>query len=1027
MTVTLLALAALPVSVFANALTAAEDWSKVEPMLQKYCYDCHGGKKTKGGVDLKRLGSDPALAREFELWNKVKDSLKAGDMPPEESHQLAPGEKEQVTKWLGHSLDEVVRANAGDPGIVTVRRLTNSEYTRTVRDLTGFEYGLAEDFAPDGGGGEGFSNIGDVLFVSPQQLDKYLSAARKLADYATIMPGSGIEFHPQRVGLRGPVQLKAQAEQGLYVWYQKMAEPYLPKDGEDFREDAYMLACWKWKHREQTGAASLEQLAKDDKLVLAFLENWWALLDKPEPKSRYLDLTRVAWRELPGPDAAKPKEVPAAVTAKLAEIKAERRSWLGPDKNPGWGVQRRQQDSDGIHRYDFRAEVKGKPVVHIVLSDVADGNTGDWVAFDGLTIQHGKKKEAYLDWLRAGLKADQQALAASSAPAPSTPATSPNAPTPPAAPKIDVAKTRARIAEAEAVLAKFGKDPRGGQAKPDAIVIQAPAVITLPLPEDAINFSAGGKLDINDPGADLATVQWMATADAPPDPHKVLPGALTVWKIRTTASGRTMNEFNQMKMVFPDEYVRRLEEVSRNFLRGGKGPGVYYLSDAQLLSLIPPAEKQRWEKMSADWKLVRNKDANAQQGKEWDEALKRHLSVFATRAWRRPLAPEEVAQLGEFYAAARARDLDRESAGREVLVRVLVSPNFLFKLEDASQLGERKLNAWELATRLSYFLWSSAPDERLRQVAADGSLLKPEVLASEVKRLLRNPRASALGEEFAGQWLKFNNFVKTANIDPNKFPEFTPELRRDMYREATEFFSHIIRDDRPVHEILTADYTFLNDRLATFYGVPGVTGGNFRQVGVGAQGRGGLLGMGCLLAKNSYPHRTSPVLRGNWLLVSILGTPTPPPPNDVPKLDDSVSKASTLRARLEAHRKDSACASCHDKIDPLGFALEGFDPIGRTRAKDEGGLDIDNSGQIKNGPQFAGLTGLRGYLATREGEFNALFCRKLVGYALGRNVLPTDKPLLEAMQAELKKNDGHLSAAVLTLAQSRQFQNRRNE
>jgi cytochrome c553 len=1004
----LLALAALlPISALANALTAGtEDWSKVEPMLQKYCYDCHGGKKTKSGVDLKRLGSDPALLKEFELWNKVKEALKAGDMPPEKSTQFAPPEKDEVTKWLGHSLDEVVRANAGDPGIVTVRRLTNSEYSRTIRDLTGFDYGLADDFAPDGGGGEGFSNIGDVLFVSPQQLDKYFVAARKLADNATIMPGSGIEFHPQRVGLRGPVQLRAQAEQALYVWYQKMAEPFLPKDGEDFREEAYMLACWQWKHHEQTGAQSLEQLAKDAKLVLPFLENWWEMLNKTEPKSRFLDLTRVTWRELPGPDAAKPKEVPAEVTKKLLEIKAERRSWLGPEKNPGGGVQRRQQDSDGIRSYDFRSDVKGKPVVHLVLSDVADGNTGDWVTFENLTLHHGKKKELYADWLRTRLNADKQALAA---------------------PNADTAKLQPRIAEAEATLAKFGKDPRGKETKPGDIVAQAPVTITLPLPEDAFKVEGAGKLDISDPGADSATVQWWIYNDNPPDPHKVLPGILTVWKIRTTASGTTMREFEAMRTAFPDEYVRRLEEVARNFHRGGKGPGVYYLSDTQLGALIPPAEKQRWEKMSADWKLVRNKDANAQQGKEWDEAVKRHLADFATRAWRRPLTPEEITQLGEFYAAARARELDRESSCREVLVRLLVSPNFLFKIEDAAQPGERKLNAWELATRLSYFLWSSAPDDRLRQVATDGSLLKPEVLSTEVKRMMHDRRATALGEEFAGQWLKFNGFVKTANIDPNKFPEFTPELRRDMAREATEFFSHLIRDDRPVREILTADYTFLNDRLATFYGVPGVTGGDFRQVSVAAQGRGGLLGMGCVLAKTSYPHRTSPVLRGNWLLTSILGTPTPPPPNDVPKLDDSVSKAATLRTRLEAHRQNAACASCHDKIDPLGFALEGFDPIGRARTKDEAGLDIDNSGQIKNGPQFTGLAGLRTYLATREGEFNDLLCRKLVGYALGRIVLPTDQPLLETMRAELKKNDSHFSAAVLALVQSRQFQNRRNE
>jgi len=957
-------------------------------------------------VDLKKLDGDPKLVGEFDLWMKVKESIAAGDMPPEDKPPLGDAEKDKALKWLHHSLEAAARANAGDPGNVTMRRLTNAEYDRTIRDLTGVDLKFAQDFSADGGGGEGFSNIGDVLFVSPQQLDKYFAAARKIADHATIMPGSGIQFGPTRVGLRGPVQLRAQAEQGLYVWYQKMAEPFLPKDGEDMREAEYMLACWKWKHRDVTGAQSLEQLANDAKLVLPFLENWVALVNSTEPKSRYLDLTRVAWRELPGPDAAKPQEVPAAVTAKLADIQAERRSWLGPANNPGWGVQRQQQDADGIRRYGFKTDVQGKPVVHLALGDAGDGNKGDWVTFDGLTLDYGKKKQAYLDWLRERLRVDKEALAQ---------------------PNADAAKLQPRMAEAEGILAKFGKDPRGGEAKPNALVVQAPIVVTLPLPENAVRFEAGAKLDIDGPDADAASVQWLGTAGQPPDPTKVFRGVLTVWKRGTPAAGRSMGEFGVMKVAFPDEYVRRLEEVSRNFHRGGKGPGVYYLSDAQLTALISPREKQRWEQMMADWRLVRNKDVNAPQVKEWDEAVKRHLGDFATRAWRRPLAPEETAQIAQLYDDARSRELDRESSGREVLVRVLVSPKFLFKLEDAEQPGERPLSSWELATRLSYFIWASAPDAQLRAAAADGSLLKPEVLTRETKRLLRDPRANALADEFAGQWLKFSGFEKNVNIDGNKFPEFTPELKRDMASETAEFFAYLIREDRPVREIVGADYTFLNERLAKFYGIPDVTGDTFRKVAVGPYQRGGVLGMGSVLSKTSYPHRTSPVLRGNWLLVSVLGLPTPPPPNDVPKLDDSVTKATTLRARLEAHRLDKACASCHDKIDPLGFALEGFDAIGRIRKTDEAGLAIDDSGQMKNSEPFRGIEGLRKFLGNHDAEITSNFCRKLIGYALGRSLLPTDKALAETMRTELAKNDGRISAAVLAVVQSRQFLNRRND
>jgi len=468
-------------AVAVQAAPASDAWKDVRPLLEQKCYDCHGGKKTNGGVDLKKLDADPKFATEYETWEKVKEVIFTGDMPPDDKPPLPDGERDKTLAWLTHSLEDPIRDNAGDPGTVTIRRLTNTEYDHTIRDLTGVDLGLARDFAPDGGGGEGFSNVGDVLFVSPQQLEKYFAAAHKFADYATIMPGSGITFQKQRVGLRGPVQLKAQVEQALYVWYQKMAEPILPKDTDDAREADYMTACWKWKHRDLTGATSLEQLAKDSGLMLPFLENWWNLLSNPEPKSRYLDLTRVAWRELPAPDAAQPREVPAPVHDKILAIQAAQRSWLGPYGHPGEGTQRHQQDSDGIHRYDFHADVQGKPLVHIVLGDVADGGKGDWVTFDGLTIQHGKKKEAYLDWLQARLRTDKEALAK---------------------PDADAAKLKARISEAEAALAKFGKDPRGGAAKPDAIVAQAPTVITLPLPEDATRFLAGGKLDIDGPDAD---------------------------------------------------------------------------------------------------------------------------------------------------------------------------------------------------------------------------------------------------------------------------------------------------------------------------------------------------------------------------------------------------------------------------------------------------------------------------------------------------------------------------------------------
>jgi hypothetical protein len=1016
------ALAGILTLAFVNPLAAAEakgngpDWKSIQPALEKYCYDCHGGAKTKGDVDLKRLSADPTVAKEFDLWNRVNIAIEKGEMPPEKKPQLKASDKQKVQQWLVASLDEVVRANAGDPGPVTLRRLTNAEYDYTIRDLTGISYRLSKDFLPDGGGGEGFSNIGDVLFTSPQQLNKYLAAAHQLADHATILPGSGIVFHETRVGLRGPDQLKAQGEQALYVWYQKMAAPHLPKDDENLREADYMLACWKFKYRELTGATSLEQLAKENNLYPAFLENWWTTLNSKEPQSRYLDLTRVPWQKLAGPDAKNPKVVPDVVKKTLAEIDEQRKSWYDPKRS--WAsIQRVQQDSDGIQAWPLVAETKGSNQVHIVIGDVGDGNVGDYVTLEGLTIEWPKKKQTYFAWLQDRLKADREALASIEAVKPQgTNTLSPD-------------KLKARIAEGEKAAGYFGKHPEAGkQIEPSFIGVKAPAVMTLPFPADAVRIRGNGRLDIYSPEADTASVQWMATVGEPPNPSTVLPGVLTVWKRSTPAHHKLMGEFERMKSVFPDIYDRRLEEVARNFYRGGKGAGVYYFSDAQLSAILPEAEKKRMAEMLEDWRFVRDKNPPQKIRAEWDDKLRAALEQFMAKAWRRPLTAEDKQQIATVYTEARKKELDQESAAREVLLRVLVSPKFLFKLEESIGPTEvHPVTSWELATRLSYFLWSSMPDDKLRAAAADGSLSKPEVLDREVKRMLKDPKAVALAREFGGQWLEFHGFDEHKAVDQTKYPEFTADIRMDMQEEAVRFFSYIVQEDRPVREILLGDYTFLNERLAAYYGIPNVKGAEFQKISVSAYHRGGLLGMGSVLTKTSYPQRTSPVVRGNWLLKSILGTPVPPPPNNVPKLDEDTTKPKSLRERLERHRADKACSSCHDKIDPLGFSLQGFDAVGRRRTIDEMGVAVDASAQFKDGTKFDDFDGLKQYLTKRQPEFTALMSRKLVGFALGRTVLPTDKLLIEEMQKNLKTNDDRFSTAILTVVHSKQFQNRRNE
>lgn len=1008
-----LSIACLSTLLLVGTLHASPEWKAVEPILAAKCYSCHGGEKTKGGVDLKVLSADPDVSGQHELWDRVLDTVESGEMPPPKSDALVGDEEGQIVAWINGAIDSLAEANSGDPGPVTMRRLTNAEYDRTIRDLTGRRYGLAKEFQTDGGGGEGFANTGDVLFLSPAALDKYFGAARQVADHATIMPGTGIVFHDHRIGLRGPEQVKAQVEQSLYVWYQQKAADHLPGDFDDFHIDDYLLACWQHRHFKKP----LEELADGTELKLPFLQNWWNLVNATEPKSRYLDLTRVAWRELPGPDAAKPGEVPQAVKDRIAGIEADLLSWNNPQK-PGSGVQRRQQDADAIRPYPMDAQVAGYREVKLCFGDAGDGNAGDIALVSKIDVKLEKGGVNYYDWLGKRIESLRNEADA----------------TPPPANADELKK---RLASLESARGLFGKHPEAGrQVEPHVLAVAAPQVVTLPLPDGAVSVRAETKLDIGNAAIESATMQWTMTTGTPRDPARVIPGVLTVWKTQTESGRRAMQEFNVMKQAFPDMHERRLEEVARNLYRSSPGLGVYYFSDEQLGDYLGGRDKDQLAAMRKDWRLVSPRRIDDKSREEYDESMIGHLHQFAAKAWRRPLDPGEKITLAAFYREGLGKALDRESAAREVIVRVLVSPHFLFKAEtlpSANQLtsapggGDLPLSAWEVASRLSYFLWSSLPDWELRKAAADGSLLKPETLAAQTKRMLKDGRADSLAEEFAGQWLKFSDFKEHMGVNTEKFPEMTPEVRADMQREAVEFFVRLFREDRRVMDVVVGETSFLNERLAKFYGIPGVEGPEFREVKVSDHHRGGLLGMGAVLTKTSRPDRTSPVLRGDYLYAVILGHSSPPPPPNVPELEWGGLKPASLREALTKHSQDHACSVCHERIDPLGFALESFDPVGRFRAADESGGEIDDTGSMRDGTLLDGMAGLRAYLAENDGQFTGQFCRKLLGYALGRSVVPSDRELLARMTEAVKSNDGHVSAAVIEIVKSRQFLNRRNE
>jgi len=401
------------------------------------------------------------------------------------------------------------------------------------------------------------------------------------------------------------------------------------------------------------------------------------------------------------------------------------------------------------------------------------------------------------------------------------------------------------------------------------------------------------------------------------------------------------------------------------------------------------------------------------------------LSTIARRAYRRPVSEQEVKTLLSFYDTGRNRD-GFEAGIQLALERILADPSFLFRIERdpaGAQVGTvYRLSDLELASRLSFFLWSSIPDDELLDLAVQGKLKDPQVLEQQVRRMIADGRSNALIDNFANNWLELRK-LRSATPDANLFPEFDENLRQAFQKETELFLKSQMRADRGIVDMLTADYTFVNERLAQHYGIPNIYGNHFRRVTLNGDERGGLLGQGSVLMATSYPNRTSPVIRGKWLLDNILGMPPPPPPPDVPALKDSGAngKATSVRERMEEHRKNPACASCHVRMDPLGFALENYDAIGKWRTSSDG-VAVDATAAFPDGTQFRGVAGLKTLLASHRPDFVAIFTEKLLTYALGREVEYYDYPAIRKIMQESAGGDYRWSSVLVGIVKSMPFQ-----
>jgi mono/diheme cytochrome c family protein len=1086
--------------------------SNAQAVFQQYCVQCHGGKAPKGGVNLERLTAQLAAGEGFDEWReweKVVTALERKTMPPKAMPQPSDEERAQAVAWVKGELDAYARKHDGDPGRVTVRRLTSGEYAYAIKDLTGLDLNVGIDASSDSVGGEGFTNFGDVQFMQDANLERYLAAAKIIADHAVI--GSGpLEFFPNP-GKSGFELAAITRIKDIYA--ANGIRTVSGEGGRPFGLERYgkvLYVAWRYKHRAALGEvnATLKELAAREGINPRFAEHIWKVMNAPAlgyPSSEIAS----RWRKLPAP-TGNDKTTVAAARAGCEEIQKFMTTW------PSWLFARGDVAAGGagdespLEFSDRTLNVK--PTYRFAYvrgggrGPVQPGPAKIYLNVSTVNPAMGEKPQVIWRDLTVGFRPIQQRAAVAAGESVVVLAADVEAAAnlrkgivPPGERK----KLSEIVSAEDARRLNFGKGPNGLTIGPNDFVSEGSVMFEVPMPEG--RFSLNMQIDV-ELGADRDQVVRIVISDRADggtrgQPTRALIGDMNsagykafrkgVMEFATLLPPNSHGEptpadkdpvpdpfDNTYNVPEHDEYVQRVKyhrddrflvenliddatrtrlnqawndlltsfEYHDNYLRllakhfnhDLKGKGIAQMDKAQIEAL--PAEMRKFV-------IPLRREYNAALAAE-SAARPGHLNdclEFASRAWRRPLTEKEKLSLRAFYDKTLGAEPDHRKAIRALLARILVAPQFLYRVEqgvDSStikpvsyNLGNtesgdaevKPLTNWEMASRLSFFLWSSIPDEELRRAAGADELTDPKGIQRQVKRMLADPKARRLSTEFFGQWLGFYHFDQHKGVDTSRFTEFNDDVKEAMYDEAVSFFEYIVRKDRPIREMLFADYTFLNQDLAKFYGVKKeVKSTDELELveGAGAFHRGGLLRLGAVLTVTSAPLRTSPVKRGDWILRRILGTPTPPPPADAGSLpaDDKLFGGLSLKAKLEQHKRNASCANCHTRIDPLGFSLEHYDPTGRWRDKYPDGNSIEDSAALSDKTQIDGVDGLLNYVRSKEGQVRKTLSYKLVGYALGRTALASDQLLVERMAQA--GGDATFAQLATEIATSKQFRYR---
>lgn len=920
--------------------------SVVQPLLKKHCFACHGATKQEGKLNLSGDSSVAAIVKNYRVWDIVVERLEAEEMPPKKSAQPTPGERQALIDWIKALREREARRNAGDPGTVLARRLSNAEFDYTIRDLTGVDIRPTREFPIDPANEAGFDNSGESLAMSPALVKKYLAAARLVADHLVLKP-KGFDFAPHSA--------VTDTDRDKFC-VQRIVEFY-DRHRVDYAD--YFHAAWRFQKRDTLGkgTASLSDFAEAAKLSAKYLATIQSALSEP------------------------------VETGPLAALQAEWRK-LTSDNQPPAEIRRgceRMRDLVVKLRKELDSEIE-----KLHVSGISDGS------------------QPLVLWWNRQIAAQRMRFAGNAKEA-----------------ELDGARTKfCRV-----FPNTFAVSSRGHYA----------------------NQNLGIQVRLLTAGFHLMQGYFR---DDEPLCELVLDDAAkqeldTLWQELNFVTLVPLRQYKDFLFFERAEPPRFAGGAEFDFARPEDKDAT---SEAKLKRMrdVYLAKARKHDASDQALEAIEVYFANMNTDARWIERTRRDaepshlvaLAKFAERAYRRPLSPAERDELLAFYRSVREQEgLSHEDAIRDSVVSVLMSPHFCFRVQANVTGGIQPLSDYELASRLSYFLWSSMPDDELLAHAAAGDLHHPVTLIAQTRRMLRDDRVRGWATEFAGNWLEFRRFEEHNSVDRERFPSFTNELRQAMYEEPIRFVVDLAKHNRSVLELLDADHTFVNPILAKHYGIPvdeSLRGSKselrsdsstwFRVDNAERYGRGGLLPMSIFLTKNSPGLRTSPVKRGYWVVRRLLGEHIPAPPPEVPELpkDEAQLGELTLPQLLARHRDHVACAGCHQRFDAIGLVFEGYGPIGERRDKDLGGRPVDARATFPDGSEGTGLDGLRRYLSEkRRQEFEENICRKLLAYALGRSLLLSDNATIEQMRAKLAANGQEFGSLIESIVTSTQFLNKR--